>query len=72
LNIEFQVSSAETLPFCGDRFDCATENHRFLYFDTKKLRQKLKEQCFFMTCVLLLQSKVGKEEYKHVEQLEQV
>lgn len=42
LNIDFQVSSAESLPFNDDSFDCATANQCFLYFDTNKALAEIK------------------------------
>ena len=42
LNIDFQVSSADSLPFNDDSFDCATANQCFLYFDTNKALAEIK------------------------------
>lgn len=42
LDIDFQVSSAESLPFNDDSFDCATANQCFLYFDTNKALAEIK------------------------------
>ena len=42
LDIDFQVSSAESLPFDDDSFDCATANQCFHYFETKKTLAEIK------------------------------
>ena len=42
LDIDFHVSSAQSLPFNDDSFDCATANQCFHYFDTKKALAEIK------------------------------
>ncbi len=42
LEIDFQVSSAESLPFDDQTFDCVTANQCFMYFDFEKTLLEVK------------------------------
>ena len=42
LDIDFQVATAEAVPFDDNAFDCVTANQCFLYFDTEKALDEIK------------------------------